>query len=188
MKKDDCYQLGAVIKTHGLHGEVSILLDVDFPEDYKDLESVFLLQSGKLVPFFIDTIHINKSKALVKFEDINSIEDASELVKNELYLPISLLPELPEGKYYYHDLTDCEVFEEDQLIGIAREVIDLNSNQLLSVDTQGKEVLIPMMDEIMISVDTDAKKIHVKLPEGLLDLYLAEEPITSEEKGKHTED
>jgi 16S rRNA processing protein RimM len=175
MRKDDCYQLGAVIKTHGLHGEVSILLDVDFPEDYQNLESVFLLQSGKLVPFFIDTIQINKGKAIVKFEDINSIEDASILVKAELYLPITSLPTLPEGKYYFHDLTGCEVLEDDKLIGIAKEVIDLNSNQLLSVDSDGKEVLIPMMDEILLSVDTASKKIIVKLPEGLLDLYLEED-------------
>lgn len=175
MRKDDCYQLGAVIKTHGLHGEVSILLDVDFPEDYQNLESVFLLQSGKLVPFFIDTIQINRDRGIVKFEDINSIDDASALIKAELYLPITALPKLPEGKYYFHDIKGCEVFEDDQLIGIAKEVIDFNSNQLLSVDANGKEVLIPMMDEIMLSVDTASKKIMVKLPEGLLDLYLEED-------------
>ncbi|MFK7952140.1 MAG: ribosome maturation factor RimM [Ekhidna sp.] len=183
MKKDDCYQLGAVIKTHGLHGEVSILLDVDFPEDYQDLESVFLLQGGKLVPFFIDTIQINKGKALVQFEDINSLDDARTLIKSELYLPTSSLPKLPEGKYYFHDLTDCEVFEDDQLIGIAKEVIDLSTNKLLSVDVDGKEVLIPMTDEILLSVDTEGKKIIVKLPEGLLDLYLEEEDNEEKPEG-----
>ena len=181
MKKDDCYQLGAVIKTHGLHGEVSILLDVDFPEDYQDLESVFLLQGGKLVPFFIDTIQVNKGKALVHFEDVNSLDDATALVKSELYLPISSLPRLEKGKYYYHDLAGCEVFEEDQLIGIVKEVIDLNNNQLLSVNAEGKEVLIPMMDEIMVDVDVEERKISVKLPEGLLDLYLEEDDSKPED-------
>lgn len=181
MRKDDCYQLGAVIKTHGLHGELSILLDVDFPEDYQNLESVFLLQSGKLVPFFVDTIQTNKGKALVKFEDINTLDEARALVKSELYLPTTSLPKLPKGKYYYHDLTGCEVFEENQLIGIAKEVIDLSSNKLLSVDVDGKEILIPMMDEIMLSVDTEAKKIMVKLPEGLVDLYLEEDTDTDSE-------
>ncbi|MEM6830746.1 MAG: hypothetical protein AAF551_09530 [Bacteroidota bacterium] len=99
MKEDDCYQLGEVIKTHGLKGEVSIRLDADYPEEYKELESVFLKQEGKLVPFFIDTFHIQASNALVKFEDIDSIDQARELVKCSLFLPLSYLPELAEGGY-----------------------------------------------------------------------------------------
>lgn len=181
MRQDDCYQLGEVIKTHGLNGEVSISLEVDFPDEYQDLESVFLEQSGKLVPFFIDTIQINHNKALVKFEEIDSLDQAKELVKSKLYLPLSLLPDMEEGQYYFHDLAGCEVFEGNQPIGTAKEVIDLNGNQLLSVDAQGKEVLIPLKDEILLSVDIKARKINVKLPEGLLDLYLKEDSGSSED-------
>ena len=65
MREEDCYQLGEVIKTHGLKGEVSVLLDVDFPEEYSELESVFLQMEGNLVPFFIDSIQIHDKRALV---------------------------------------------------------------------------------------------------------------------------
>lgn len=171
MKQDDCYQLGEVIKTHGLKGEVSILLDVDFPNEYQNLESVFLLQNGKLVPFFIESIQINANKAIVKFEDINTLEDASVLVKSGIFLPLSLLPELPNNGYYFHELIDCEVFENNAMIGHVKEVIDLNGNQLLSVVQNGKEVLIPMKEEILKKVDTKSRRIDVELPEGLLDLY-----------------
>ena len=171
MKQDDCYQLGQVIKTHGLKGEVSVLLDVDFPSEYEKLESVFLLMQGKLVPFFIDTIQINGNKALVKFEDLDTIEAATELVKSELYLPLSLLPELENDGYYYHDLVGCQVFENDVLIGVVKEVIDLNGNELLSVVNGDKEALIPMKEEILKKVDTKAKRVEVELPDGLLDLY-----------------
>ena len=180
MRQDDCYQLGEVIKTHGLNGEVSISLEVDFPYEYQNLESVFLEQSGKLVPFFIDTIQINNNKALVKFEDIDSLDQAKDLVKTKIYLPLSLLPNLEEGQYYFHDLAGCEVFEETQLIGTAKEVIDLNGNQLLSIDVKGKEVLIPLTDEILLSVDVKKRKILVKLPEGLLDIYLSEDSDSPE--------
>ncbi|MEQ6167025.1 MULTISPECIES: ribosome maturation factor RimM [unclassified Ekhidna] len=172
MRQDDCYQLGEVIKTHGLNGEVSILLDVDFPNEYQNLESVFLEQSGKLVPFFIDTIQINGNKALVQFEDILSLDDAKELVKSKLFLPLSSLPKLDEGQYYFHELVDCEVFEDGKLIGTAKNVIDLNGNQLLSVDANGKEILIPLKDEILLSADIKKQKLTVKLPDGLLDMYL----------------
>ena len=170
MKLDDCYQLGEVIKTHGLKGEVSILLDVDFPQEYQELESVFLLNSGKLVPFFIDTIQINSNKALVKFEDVDSIETAVELVKCKAYLPLTYLPELPEGDYYFHDLIGCEVFEENKKIGVVKEVVDLNGNELLNVDRGEKEVLIPMKEGILASVSVKNKRLDVSLPDGLLDL------------------
>lgn len=171
MKAADCYQLGEVIKTHGLKGEVSIHLDVDYPEEYQELESVFLLQNGKLVPFFIDTLQIHGKKALAKFEDIDSIEMASELVKAEIYLPLSFLPTLPDDGYYFHDLVGCEVKEGDQSLGVVKEIIDLSGNELLFVEQEGKELLIPMKEEIMLNVDIKSKTIEVNLPDGLLDLY-----------------
>ena len=171
MKQSDCYQLGEVIKTHGLSGEVSILLDVDFPQEYKNLESVFLEQSGKLVPFFIDTIQINGNKGLVKFEELDSINEAREIVKSKLYLPLSALPKLEKGQFYYHELVDCELIEANKLIGHVKEVVDLNGNQLIVAEHKGNEILIPLKDEIIHKVDLDNKKVHVKLPDGLLDVY-----------------
>ena len=174
MKQNGCYQLGEVIKTHGLNGEVSISLEVDFPDEYQDLESVFLEQQGKLIPFFIATIQVNGNKALVKFEDIETLDDARAIVKSKLYLPLSALPELEEGQYYFHDLVGCEVYEENIKLGAIKEVIDLNGNQLIVIHSKGKEVLIPHKDEILTSVDTEAKKVMVNLPEGLLDIYYNE--------------
>ncbi len=169
MLQDDCYQLGEVIKTHGLNGAVNISLDVDFPEDYKKLESVFLKKEGKLVPFFITDLQLSGEKAIVKFEDVDSIDAAKELVKSELFLPLDLLPELTEGGFYFHDLIGCEVFENDQLIGIVKDVYE-GANELMVVSSGEKEVLIPIIDEILVEVDTEAKKINVALPDGLLDL------------------
>lgn len=171
MRQDDCYQLGEVIKTHGLNGEVSISLEVDYPDEYQNLESVFLEQQGKLIPFFIETIQINKSRALVKFDDIDSLDEAKTIVKSKLFLPLNSLPELTPGQYYFHDLIGCEVFEENSKLGKIKEVIDLNGNQLLVVDFESKEMLIPLKDEILTKVDTKSKIVNVSLPNGLLDLY-----------------
>jgi len=170
MLLDDCYQLGEVIKTHGLHGQVSISLDVDFPEDYRKLESVFLKREEKLVPFFVSTIQVNGDKALVRFEDIDSIDEAKPLVKSAIYLPLSHLPKLPKGEFYFHDLIGCEVFENSKLIGVVKDVYE-GANELMAVYSGDKEFLIPMIDEVLKKVDVEAKKVEVDLPEGLLDLY-----------------
>lgn len=171
MRQSDCYQLGEVIKTHGLRGEVSIHLDVDTPAYYHKLESVFLEQQGKLTPFFIESIHINGSKALVYFEDISSIEEAKPLVKCKLFLPLSALPKLEKNQYYFHDLVGCKVYEAAAHLGVVKEVVDLNGNQLLTVIAGDKEILIPLKDELLTKVDVEAKEITVQLPDGLLDIY-----------------
>ena len=172
MKIDDCYQIGHIVKTHGLKGEVNVKLDVDFPEDYEELESVFLEQSGNLVPFFISEISISGKKVKIKFEDINSIQKASELVKAVLYRPLSELPKLENGKYFYHDLVGFEVFEKGKLIGAIKSIYQASSQFLAAIDHNGKEVLVPIGDHIFVSVDTIKKKIEVKLPDGLLEVYL----------------
>ncbi len=171
MRTDDCYQLGEVIKTHGLQGEVYIHLDVDFPEDYKELESVFIEINGKLVPFFIVSIQINGKKALVKFEEVDELDRASEILQARLFLPLTNLPKLEAGQFYYHQLIGSEVRENKELIGKVSSVYDLNNNHLLVVESDGKEILIPITDEIIKSVNIESGTIEVSLPDGLLDIY-----------------
>ena len=80
MNIDACYQLGYIVRTHGVKGQVVAFFDVDYPEDYEELESVFLQLSGKLVPFFIDALDIQPNgRIIIKFEDVDSIVEAEKL-------------------------------------------------------------------------------------------------------------
>lgn len=174
MNKDQCFQIGRLAKVHGLRGEVNVVLDVDYPEDYDGLEHLFLEQKGRLIPFFLEHFVIQPGgKALAKFEDLNSIEQVEALVGAEVYLPLTELPELDENQYYYHDLIGFEVTDEViGLIGTVQIIYDLETQDLLGVTHQGKEVLIPIQDGIITKVDKAAKKVYCQLPEGLLDIYL----------------
>lgn len=172
MSYDNYFELGNVAKTHGLKGELILLLDVDQPEYYKKLESIFLEINGKLVPFFIHQIQIQGDQARMSVEDIDSQDAAKELVGKSAWLPLSMLPKLKKGQYYYHDLIDFEVFDKEQSIGKVLEVIESSHHMLLSVDHKGKEVLIPMEDEIILEVDLEKSIIRTDLPDGLLAVYL----------------
>jgi len=173
MRDDNYFELGNIVKTHGLKGELILLLDVDQPEHYKKLESIFLEINGKLVPFFIQEISLRGNQARLNIEDIGNQDAARELMGKSVYLPLTSLPKLKKGQYYYHDLVGLEVYEQDRLIGTVREIIEAPNNMLLSVDHQGKEVLIPMEEEILLSVDLERSRIQTSLPDGLLDVYLA---------------
>ena len=176
MRIDDCYQLGYVIKTHGLHGEVSILLDVDFPESYQNLESVFVAAKGSdaLVPFFVESIAVRHNKAIVKFEDIDTIEQAEDLPKSRLFLPLASLPALEDDQYYYHEIVGFTVEDEQQgTLGAVQDVYESTGQDMIVMQYQEKEVFIPINDDIVLRVDKAQSVVYVSLPEGLLDVYLS---------------
>lgn len=175
MRVDDCYQLGYVIKTHGLKGEVQLFLDVDDSSQYKDLESMFILQGKTLIPFFLEHLQVNGKKALVKFEEVDSLESARLLVGKETYLPLDFLPDLPEGKYYYHQLVGLDILENGKAIGTATEVYEQGPQVLLAADHLGTEILIPVNDQIIEKVNLQEKTISVNLPKGLLDVFLSDD-------------
>lgn len=172
MTVDDCYQIGHVIKTHGLKGEVQLFFDVDQPAEYQELESMFVYQNNSLVPFFIEHLQINANKVIAKFEEIDSIEDAKAIVACQIYLPLDVLPELPDGEYYLHQLVGMDLYDQGKLIGTVKELFESGAQDLISVTHQGKEVLIPIQDEIILKVDAVQNKIEANIPDGLLEIYL----------------
>ncbi|RNI32947.1 16S rRNA processing protein RimM [Rufibacter immobilis] len=190
MTLDACFQLGYIVKTHGTKGQVVAFFDVDFPEEYDELESVFLLINGKLVPFFIDDLNPqDKGRSIIKFEDVNSVPEAEKLKGVSLYLPLNQLPELEEDQFYFHEVIGYTVVDQ-QLgeLGTVQAFFDLPNQDLLAMDYQGHEVLIPVQDEIILRSSKEERKIYVNLPEGLLEVYtqpsncqVEEPPLEGEE-------
>ncbi len=173
MNLDDCFQLGYVVKAHGLKGAVQIYLDVDSPTAYKKLESVFIREGDMLVPFFIQYISINGNKAIVEFEDSETREQAEDLAGSELFLPLSFLPPLTGKKFYFHEVIGYKIQEGEKEIGTIAQVYEFPTQNLFGVESAEKEVLIPINDDIIQKVDRSNQTISVVLPEGLLDLYLS---------------
>ncbi|MEQ8926918.1 MAG: ribosome maturation factor RimM [Fulvivirga sp.] len=173
MNIDACYQLGYVIKKHGTHGEISAFIDADFPEEYSELESVFVEINKKLVPFFIESIQIRGNKAVIKFEDVNGHEEAYELKSCGLFLPLNTLPKLDSDQFYYHEIHGYHIQDNQKgMLGIIKDVVTTSMQDLIVMEYQDKEVLIPVNNEIIGKVDHQEKVLYVTLPEGLLDVYL----------------
>lgn len=175
MDIDSCYQLGYVIRKHGLKGEVYILLDVDDPGYYEELESVFIAldRDEMLVPFFIEDMSLSEDKALVKFEGIDSAEEAERLVACPLYLPLEFLPPLNEDQFYFHDIIGFLLVDEKEgELGPVESVYPSGSQDLVSASYKGREILIPISDDIIRKVDKPNRKLFISLPDGLLDIYM----------------
>lgn len=174
MQKKDCFYLGKIVKKYSFKGELLVKLDTDEPELYDGLESVFVDLRNNLVPFFIESSQLHKSELLrVKFEDVDTEQDADSLLKCDLYLPLEFLPKLEDGKFYFHEIIGFKVEDVNfGAVGIVKSINDTTSQPLFEIDRDGIEILIPMNDAFIKKVDKKKKIITVDTPEGLIDLYL----------------
>ncbi|MBA6313488.1 ribosome maturation factor RimM [Cellulophaga baltica] len=174
MLKSDCFYLGKIVSKYSFKGEVLIKLDTDEPEEYENLESVFISLGNNLIPFFIKKSRLHKSTLLrVRFEEIADESDADRIMGSEIYLPLTLLPKLTGDKFYFHEVIGFTLLDSVHGdIGVIESVNDSTSQALFEALKDGKQLLIPINDEIIIKVDRENKTIHVTTPLGLVDLYL----------------
>lgn len=185
MNKNDCFNLGHITKTVGFKGEVVFFLDVDDPSRYRKLDAVFIELRGQLVPFFIERIQVKNDSAVVKLEGVDTTERATELLKSELWLPLSVLPPLKGNKFYYHEVIGFRVVDKHHGdIGTVEKVLDFPQQEILQVKNGEKEVLVPLLKHVLKKIDRAAKVIEVEAPEGLIELYLGPEQGQADDDGE----
>jgi 16S rRNA processing protein RimM len=174
MRKEDCFYLGKIVRKHSFKGEVVVKLDTDEPELYQNLESVFVALGNNLVPFFIEESLLQKGNQLrIRFEDVDSEEDAEAILGSELYLPLEFLPKLKGNKFYFHEIIGFDIEDVNHgYVGVVQGVNDSSAQPLFEINANGTEVFIPMIDDFIKKVDRENNKIIVETPEGLIDLYL----------------
>ncbi len=170
----DYFYLGKITKQHGFEGKVQIFLDTDEPEEYTNLDVVYLSIANKPVPFFIDDINIQGNKAIVKFSDVDNNEKAALTVNKDLYLPVSMLPELTGNKFYYHEAPGMLVIDKSfGEIGKVEKILEYPNQAVLQIFHDKDEVLIPIGNEIIKEFNRKKGIITTEVPEGLLDIYIS---------------
>jgi 16S rRNA processing protein RimM len=175
MRKEKCFYVGTIVNKFSFKGELLVKLDTDDPELFLEMESVFIEIGKNLVPFFIERSQLHKSLLLrVKFEDVDDEPMADSLMKRELYMPLSALPKLEGNQFYFHEVIGFEIIDTEYgSVGTITGINDSTSQALFEIDHDGDEVLIPINDEFIETVDRKNKTITVHTPEGLIDLYIS---------------
>lgn len=159
------------MKPHGLKGEVTVSIDAENPNDFGSLDAVFVDMKGQLVPYFIHSASLKGDRAFVKFEDVDTIEQAEAISKLSIYLPKSLRPKARRGEFYADEVVGFSVEDETYgTLGTVQEVIQAGAQRLLAVSYKEKEVLIPVNAAFVKSVNRTKTRINVSLPEGFLEL------------------
>ncbi|MCS6834164.1 MAG: 16S rRNA processing protein RimM, partial [Flammeovirgaceae bacterium] len=137
----------------------------------------------QLVPYMIEYLHPHKERIIAKLEGIDSWEEAQVVVNKSIYLPLTALPKLKKGQYYFHDIIGYTV-EDEKLgrLGTITCYFTETPQPLLGMSYQGKEVLIPVNDAIVGMPNEKMKVIPVRLPEGLIEVYLDDTHVKDDDE------
>jgi len=178
MNLEECHYIGYTSKVHGKQGELTIKLEIDFLEECKKMESV-LVQMNKtdntLIPFFIAKSHFQNDGTLrVKFEDVDDIATAKNISGKGIYILKNNLPFLSGNNFYHHEVIDFKVIDSNHgEVGTVFHIMNQTKQAIFEiVNTDDKEIMIPVVEHMIDKIDRVNKTITVTTPEGLIDLYL----------------
>jgi len=167
---EEYLEIGQIVNTNGLKGTLKVKPLTDDITRFEDLETVYIEKAKELVEFRIQEVKYSKNMVLLKLEGIDNIEEA-EKYKN-FYLKINRedAVELEEDSYFIVDIIGCEVYTESQeLLGKVVDVFPTGSNDVYTIkNSEGKEILIPAIEDVIKDVDIENKKIVIHLMEGLI--------------------
>lgn len=158
--------VGKVTKAHGLRGEVTVLPLTDNPDRFATGNVVYL-QDGRALS--IREARNNGARLLVTFEGVGDRTAAEALGGSMLVVPESDLPELPEGTYWPHELVGCEVVTAaGRSIGTIADVVANPANDIwVTAASDGQEILVPAIRQVIAEVDIAARRVRVHEVPGI---------------------
>jgi 16S rRNA processing protein RimM len=171
--EDDFFRLGALTRLHGLDGTFKAVLDTDRPEHYLGVTKMWLKKvSGELEEMEVARFQMLQNRtALIRFKRMNTVNVARAYVGADVCLPVAMLPPLPEGGFYYHDVIGFELRDEVLgTVGTVLEVVEIPAHDLIVFVHGNQKRFLPVVDEFVLGADMNARVVNVRLPSGLLEL------------------
>ncbi|MDB5052114.1 MAG: rRNA-processing protein RimM [Bacilli bacterium] len=168
------YNVGKIVNTQGIKGELKVLLQTDFPEErFKKGSKLILLDAAQSTQMIVEVEsgRLQKNVCIVKFAGFNDINQVEKYKGWVIKVKASDLLELDQDEYYYHEIIGCRVVtDEGEELGTISEILTPGANDVWVVDRPAsKPVLLPVIDEVVLQVDVRAKLVTVSLMEGLID-------------------
>jgi 16S rRNA processing protein RimM len=171
-KSSEPVLLGKIVATHGIKGQLRIAVYSGEFETILSLSSLMLKgPDGGLETLEVATSAVHGKKLLVALKGYGSINQVLHLVGREIYSTRDQMPELSEGEFYWCDLLGLKVMTDGgELLGILADIIATGSNDVYVVKDDGREYLIPALEDVVLDIDLNKGIMMVSPPEGLLDL------------------
>ena len=183
---DEFVTIAKLAKTQGRHGELAADLYTDFPERFEERRELWAwFPSGERRAVKLEGFWPYRDRIVLKFEGYDSISEAEKLLGAEIQIRREQRAKLEDGAIYVSELVGCSVAaasgeQEMRELGTVTDLtFGAGEAPLLEVKSGTKEFLIPWVERFVTKMDLDARRIEMKVPEGLLDL---DAPLTEEER------
>ena len=159
--------VGFLRRPHGVQGEILMDVHTDFPQRLKAGRRLFL--GSEYLPVTLAGVRPHGDALIVRLQGIDTPEAAGRFRNTWLFSRKEDLPPLPEGRFYQYQVLGLEVRdEEDRLIGTVTEILETGANDVYVVtDGTGREVLLPVIPEVILEINPEAGRLRVHLLEGL---------------------
>jgi len=171
MEKKDCFFIGSIFKLHGYKGKIILFNENSISLNFDKIKYLLIEKDGILIPFFLNKINSYKSdNFLIKFEDINSENQAKELLKCKVYTSKNLIFQSEENSLEKQILGFKIIDKEFGELGNI-EIIDNQSSQaLIFVKNNNKEFCFPLNNQFIDSIEIEQKVVYTKIPKEIIDL------------------
>ncbi|SEN59955.1 16S rRNA processing protein RimM [Amphibacillus marinus] len=166
------YNVGKIVNTHGIKGEVKVVRITDFDERFKPGNRLYLFLADKPEPLALTIKQHRKHKQfdMLQFEGYHNINEVEHFKQGILKIDHHDYADLEDGSYYYDQIIGCDVETTtgDQL-GIIKEILAPGANDVWVVKSKGsKDILVPYIEQVVKEVHPEEKRVIIELMDGML--------------------
>lgn len=167
----DLLEIGKIVNTHGLRGEVKVIPWTDSAEDFENIKNVCIKDKSEYINLTVKSVKYQKNNLIIGFNEFKDINEVEKYKNAVLYCHRDELGELPDGVHYIVDLIGLNVVTEDgDTVGVIADVFNAGASDIYDVKREGKKnLLLPVIDEVVKEIDIDSGKVVVNIMEGLDD-------------------
>ncbi len=168
---EDLLRVGVISSTHGIKGEVKVFPTTDDMNRFKKLKNIILDTGKEQLNLEIENVKFFKQFTILKFKGFDNINDIEKYKGKDLYVTRENAVPLEEHEFFICDLIDCIGYEEDgNELGRLTEVMQTGANDVFVFQTaNGKEVLVPYIEQCVRKIDIESKRIELSLLPGMLE-------------------